>query len=343
MINLKLSISKSASIPAAFVCVTVRLFFDLALDGGTVHNGAWIAALLGALPAIPYLLCLDAVQSNLSTATLPRLMLLSATALDAGHVLRIVVRAASCLTLDHVTAQYLVPPLALMVLWCVWRNGDAVGYAAILWIRVFPALLLLVVALQLRHYNARWLHPLLGNGFSDIIRGSARASCWLVPATAIGFAADRSGDDSGRHSLITRLFFAPAFAALLLVLRLMMAPTGLRGLTWTGRLDALLTNGRAALYLQLPMILIFFISAFHLLTCECFAASALLQGLTPAVDGRLCAAIVMVACTGLSMSGFTDTALESAVPWLFVVVAATVALSAILQRDRKGGERPCAG
>ncbi len=343
MINLKLSVSRSASIPAAFVGVTVRLFFDLALDGGTIHNGAWIAALLGALPSIPYLLCLDAVRSNRSAATPLRLMLLSVTALDAAHVLTIVVRAAGCLTLEYVPARYLALPLALAVLWCVWRNGDAVGYAAILWIRVFPALLLLVVALQMRHYNAQWLLPLFGNGFRDIIRGAARTPGWFVPATAIYFSADRSDDDYGGRPSIARLFFAPVVAALLLVLRLMMVPTGLYGLTWIARLDALLTNGRAALYLQLPMILAFFISAFHLLTCECFAASALLQRLMPALDGRLCAAIVTIACTGMCMSGITAIAVEFTAPWLFIVVGMTVALSALLQRDRKGGERPCGG
>ena len=343
MIKLKLSISRSASIPAAFVGVTVRLFFDLALDGGTIHNGVWIAALLGALPSIPYLLCLDAVRSHRSAATPLRLMLLSVTALDAAHVLFIVVRAAGCLTLDHVPARYLALPLALTVLWCVWRNGDAVGYASILWIRIFPALLLLVVALQMRHYNARWLLPLLGSGFGDIVRGGLRTSGWFIPATAIYFCADPLDDNSGRQPSVARLFFAPAVAALLLVLRLMMAPTGMYELTWVARLDALLTNGRAALYLQLPMILAFFISAFHLLACEGFAASELLQQLVPALDGRACATIVTVACTLLCMSGFTVAAMEFAAPWFFVAVAATVALTSLLQRDKRGGERPCVG
>lgn len=343
MIALKLSISGSAWIPAAFVAATVRIFLDLALDGGAIHNGAWIAALLGALPAIPYLLCLDAVQSDARAAKPFRLVLLSVTALDAAHMLSLAVHAAGCLTLDYVPAYSLALPLALATLWCVCRNGDAVGYAALLWIRLFPALLLLVVALQLRHYNGRWLLPLLGNGISEIIRGGARASGWFVPATAIYFAVDRSADASGNRFPITGLCFAPVVASLLLMLRLMMAPTGLNGLTWAARLDTLLTNGRAALYLQLPMILAFFISALHLLACECFAASALLQRLAPALGGRLCAAIVTLACMGLSMSGLTGAAVELIAPWLYVAAAAVVALSALLRQRPKGGERPCEG
>lgn len=341
MITLKLSISKSASVPAAFVAATVRIFLDLALDSGAI-NGAWIAALLGALPAIPYLLCLDAVQSNTRAEAPLLLMLLAVAALDAAHMLSVTVRAAGYLTLDYVPAPYLALPLALAILWCVWRNGDAVGYAALLWIRLFPALLLLVVALQLRHYNARWLLPLLGNGIGDIIRGCARASGWFVPATAIFFAVDRSGDGSGERPSIAGLCYAPVIAAVLLALRLMMAPTG-PGMTWAARLDALLTNGRAALYLQLPMILAFFISALHLLVCECFAASALLQRLAPALDGRLCAAIATFACAGLSMSGLTGAFVEFIAPWLYVAAAVAVALLALLRPRPKGGERPCEG
>jgi len=343
MITLKLSISRRASIPAAFVGATVRIFLDLALDGGTIHNGAWIAALSGALPVIPYLICLDAVQSNQMASTSLRLILMTVTALDAAHVLSICVRAAGYLALDYVPVQYVALPLALAVLWCVWRSGDAVGYAAMLWVRVFPALLLLVVALQIRHYNPRWLLPMLGNGFRNITTDAARASGWFVPATAIYFVADNSGDRTGKRPLIVWLFFAPAVAALLLILRLMMAPTGLYDLTWEARLDALLTNGRAPLYLQLPMILVFFISTLHLLTGECFAASALLQRLIPALGDRLCAAVVTVACTGISLSGFTVDAVDFIAPWLYVAVAVPVALSALVQRMPKGGGRPCGG
>ena len=343
MITLKLSISRSAAIPAAFAGAAVRIFIDFALDGGAIHNGVWIASLLSALPAIPYLLCLDAVQYNRRVAAPLRIMLLSVTALDAAHVLSICARVAGNLALDYVPVQYVTLPLALAVLWCVWHNGDAVGYAAILWIKAFPVLLLLVVALQMRHYNPRWLFPLLGDGFREITRGATRASGWFIPATAIYFVAESSGDRKGRRPLITWLFFAPAVVALLLILRLMMAPTGVYGLTWEARLDALLTNGRAPLYLQLPMILAFFISTLHLLASECFAASALLQRFIPALGGRLCAAVVTVACTSLSLSPFTGDAVDFIATWVYVAVAVPVALSALMRRTLKGGERPCAG
>jgi len=52
---------------------------------------------------------------------------------------------------------------------------------------------------------------------------------------------------------------------------------------------------------------------------------------------------VTVAWTGLSLSGFTVTAVDFIAPWLYVAVAATAALSSLLQGAPKGGERPCNG
>lgn len=320
-----------------------RIFLDLALDGGTLHNGIWIAALFGALPVIPYLDSLDAVHADRRSAKPLAIILLSITLLDSARVLAIVTRAAGCLALEHIHVLFLILPLTLAVLWCVCRNGDAVGYAAILWTRVFPALLLLVMLLQIRHYDPRWLFPLLGNGWRDIIGDGARVSGWFVPATAICAIADKPDAGPGRRSPFALPVLASAAAALLLALRLMMTPTGLYETPWLSRLDALLTNGRAPLYLQFPMILVFFISALHLLACEGFAASALAQRMLPTLDGRACAALALSGSAYLSVSGFASMALDGKAPWIFVAAGLSVALTMLLQRAQKGGERPCDG
>ena len=260
--------------------------------------------------------------------------------LDAAQVLSVIVRASDCLTLDHVPAIWLTLPVALVMFWCVWRNGDAIGYAAILWSKAFPALMLLVVLLQTRHYRPEWLMPLLGNGWRDIVRGGVRASGCLAASTAVLLTADGTGKARSRGHGFGWLALAPAIAALLLALRLMMAPTGAGGMPWTARLDALLTNGRAPLYLQLPMILAFFIGLLHLLACDGFAASALLQGLIPALDGRLCGAIVAVVSLILSLRGFPGS---GATPWLFLVAAPAVALTAMIQSASVRGDRRCEG
>ena len=327
--------------PAAFAALVARIFLDLALDGDGIHNGAWIAAILGALPAMPYLLCLDVLPNDRSAGGPLWLLLLAVTALDVAHVLAVVVRISGYLALDYVADLLLLLPVATAMLWGVGRNGDAIGYAATLWCRLFLVLMAVVILMQLRHYHARWLFPLLGNGWRDITSSSVRVSGWFVTGTAVMLVSDNGrGDRMNRH-FILRLAFAPVTAALLLLPRLMMVPTGRQGLSWLGRLDALLTNGRAPLYLQLPLILACFAGLFHLLVCECFAASALLQRLIPKLDGRVCAFIVVLVCGFLALSGVISPILNAIAPWLFVMGSVGVTLTLMLHRAFKGGEASC--
>ena len=60
---------------------------------------------------------------------------------------------------------------------------------------------------------------------------------------------------------------------------------------WLARIDSLLTNGRAPLYLQMPMLLIWYAALLHLSACAGFCAACHLQRMLPSVDGRLCAAL----------------------------------------------------
>lgn len=341
---MKLDISRRAAMPAAFVAISTRLFLDLGLDGGTIHNGVWIAALLGALPTIPYLLCLDAVSTAHNQKAFSRWLLfpllLTIVVTDAARVLSIVARAAGYLTLERVPALWLVLPMALAMLWCVWRNGDAIGYAATLWTRVLPALMLVVLLLQARHFRAEWLHPLLGDGWRTIFGDGVRASGCFVPATALLLVCRETDNHVAHRFGLGWLCLAPAVSALLLILRLMMTPTALNGMPWLERLDALLTNGRAPLYLQLPMITAFFTGLMHLLACECFAAAALLQRCFPGLNGRVCAALAILACTIMSLFNAPGAGMLS---WLFFATAPVVALAALMRPAAVGGGRSCAG
>ena len=341
---MKLSISRDAALPAAFVATATRIFLDLALDGVPIHNGAWIAALLGALPALPYLICLDILAGRLSDGPARRSLtglLLAVTALDAARIVSVALRTAGFFTLEPASLVVLVLPVTLATLWCTWRNGDAIGYAAMLWRRVFPALMLAIILLQWRHYRVQWLRPWLGKGWGNIVEGAIRTSGCYVPATSILFVCkpvNRGGE--WRHEA-ARVAIASAVAALLLVLRLMMTPSGIDDMPWISRLDALLTNGRAPLYLQLPMIVAFFVGIMHLLACECFAASALLQRLAPGLGGRVCAGIVTSMSAILPFVYSFRSIQDRLMPWLFAVAALPVALAALSENGLLGGKRPC--
>jgi hypothetical protein len=340
---MKLSISRDAVLPAAFVSAATRIFLDLALDGNPIHNGVWIAALLGALPVIPYLICLDLLAGQHDPPARRSLagLLLTVTALDAARIVSVVLRTSGFLTLEPVNPVILVIPMALATLWCIWRNGDAIGYAAMLWRRAFPVLMLVVILLQWGHYRAQWIRPWLGNGWGDIVEGASRTASCYVPATSILFVCKPADKAVKWRPAVARIVLASAVAALLLVLRLMMLPSGMSDTPWISRLDALLTNGRAPLYLQLPMIVGFFTGIMHLLTCECFAASALLQQLVPGLGGRACAGIVVLICATLPFTVFFRSMQDHVIPWLFVDAAVPVALATLSQFRLQGGKRPC--
>ena len=334
---MKLRISRSAAWPAAFCAVSSGVFLTLSLGDGATHNGAWIAALLSALPTLPWLTGLDALRSSLNgRAGIPlKVALLIGCAWNGAVVLSFVTRSADYLTLNHVPAAVIALPLVLALLWCLWRNGDALGWFALLWTRVFPAFMLLVLLLQLRHYRPAWLCPLFGDGWRTLLKSGAMATGAYVPAGALLLVSD-----APKHGKVARAsavsIRGAVVAAALLALWLMMTPTVRSGDTWLYRLDTLLTNGRAPLYLQLPMIVLWFISLAQLLSCACFAAAALLQRLVSKLDGRICAVIVVLVCALAAWYGMAEIH-PGALAWLFVVAAALTAFGA----GRMRGEQTC--
>lgn len=346
---MKLRISRASAIAAAFVAVSARVFLAFAVDFDATHNGVWLSALLGLLPAIPWLMLLDVLSAEQSQMRVPvrvtlSLLLFSATLLDSSAVFATIVRSAGYLALDRVSTLGLSVPVCLAMLWSVSRNGDAVGYGAMLWLRLYPAFLLLVIILQFRQYRPEWLCPVLGKGWADIVRGSAGATGLAVPASAILFLTEARTDKAkrrDRHAAIPA--FAFVAAALFLILRLMMTPFQLQGNTWLNRLDALLTNGRAPLYLQLPIIVMWYASLFHLLACESFACAALLQRTLRRLDGRACTAMVALGTTLLALTGVPDLMRHSyAGQWLFMLTALFAVIVALSTLRSKGGAGRCA-
>ena len=338
---MRLRISRPAARAAAFTASAARVFYALAVETGTVHNGVWISALLGAILAIPLILAVGRSRGRGNRWLLA--VLCVASLADSGLVLSAIARSSSFLTMDEVRPILLSLPALLAVFWCVTRNGDAIGYGSMLWVRIFPALLLPVVLLQWRHYRPAWLLPLLGDGWRAIGLGGLRTAGCLIPYTALALVCeDETPENSSKGSFVAALSGGAVLAALLLLPRLMMAPTNVAGDDWITRLDTLLTNGRAPLYLQLPMILLWYGGLFHLTTCGSFAAALLLQRLIPALDGRLCALFALLAALAVALSPLPSALPGSAAqPWLFPAVTALAALRCWTLK-MKGGRRSCA-
>lgn len=341
---MKLEISTKNACTAALVALVARTFVGLMVDGDYVHNGAWISALLGGIASIPWLLCLVRLRNlrmdHRKVHALPlSLSLLAALIMDASQMLSAIVRSACYLTLTSGNAVILLLPTCIAVFWCVTRGGNAVGYSAALWIRLFPLFMIAIVVLQLGHYQTAWLSPLLGPGWREIIYGGARTAEWImIVSSLLLIPSEHAGEKTRGTILIRTLVIAEGVLTLLITLRLMMTPTMLKGSeTWLKRLDSLIVNGRAPLYLQLPMIVLWFAGLLHLLMCECFTAAALLQQLLPRIDGRACAGMTISVIAALSRYVGSGGSLETYLHSIAVILPLCAAFTIVsLSHHRRG-------
>ena len=340
--NLRIS-SKPAAF-AASSAMTARAFCDMAMNAGVSGGAACLSVILGAAMAVPVLLAFLAVARG---GALPARKGLEAALLGLGltgtaRTMSVIVRSAGYLALDRASPVVLTLPAALAMLWAVTRNGDGIGYSAMLWVRIFPVFAVIIAAMQFPYYRPQWLRPMLGCGWGAIIAnaiGTAGGFCsiggiWLVMAPSEGGGKPVKG-------ILVACAAAAGTAALLLFLRLMMMPPVRpgSGFTWQMRLDSLLTNGRAPLYLQMPMIAAWYAGLLHLLACAGFTAAALAQRLIPALDGRACAAAAALCASVLCASGFSEGRLtEWLYQWQYVVLAVASGLAAAA-----GGIKRCAG
>lgn len=340
---MKLSISPSAARAASFVAIVARIVLDNAVSAPSTHNGAWLCPLLALVLALPWALCADHLRRHAGRRRRPLYAVLAAaTALDGADNLCAIARSAGYLALDRVPVRILVLPVSLALLWCLMKNGNAIGYAAMLWMRLAPVLLIVVAVMQLHCLCPEWLQPLLGSGWRAIATGSVRTASHILPCAALLLIADGTEEEKRPGiGLTAMLLIAAALGALLLLMHLMMSPTPSRPTQWINRLDNLLTNGRAPLYLQLPMISAWYAGLLHLLLCEGFGCAALLQRLFPALDGRLCAVLAVAGTGAVALFQNTTMLTDALWPWLYCVAALLAAL-AVLASLGKGGRKSCA-
>ena len=258
--------SASAAVAAA---VIARLFSGLMAETPDVHNGAWLSAVIGLAVALPVLFVMQRWKMPLFRWALALFLIY-----DAYDVLENAAFSESFIAFDHMPVIVLMLPLVLAAARCVGLGGDALGAAARLWLIAFVPLIVIVLLYQWPYYRPGWLAPALGFGLGGILRAGVRCAGWMI---ALGGAGLMLCPDMTFGHMAGRLAMAAAVAALLIVLRLMMAPAlDAAGMDRRVQLDALLTNGRAPLYTQLPMIVMWTVGMLHALCFEAWAALALL-------------------------------------------------------------------
>ena len=326
---MKLTVSERPAHAAVRCAVAARLFLGLAVEMPATRNGAWISALIGGLLAAPWLICLRYARNRAAWPL--RLSLVLIALPDAANVLAATVRCAGYLALDRASPALLAVPLGLAMLWSVWRCGDAIGYAGMIWARIALPVLLAVALLQGRYLRPAWLAPVLGSGWPSLITGGVHAAGWIVSASAVLAVAD---NESARPAY-GALACGAAMAAALILLTGMLTPTRTSS-AWLIRLDDVLCNGRTPLYLQLPLIALWFAALFHLLASQCFAVAALVKRMT-GLNGKLCGAAAVLAVLGLSRSALLPALADGIANYGFLIVSTCTVLSMRM----KGGRKAC--
>lgn len=299
---MKTALSRSSAAAGAGAAVLAQLFYKMTVDTSGVLNGAWLSAIVGLVLALPVIWLIGRLRPR-SGLLAPALLVFSL--LDAASAMECIGFSASWLAFTHVPVLALMLPLALATLRCTALGGDAIGASARVWMWVLAALMAVVIAYQLPYYHPAWVFPLLGDSAAEVPRMGLRAAGWIVtPVSAAMLLCDEA--PRARRVLLC-CAVAVAAAAALILLRLMMAPTaGELGLSRMVRIDALLTNGRAPLYLQLPMTVIWFVAMLHLLCFEGFASAALAKKCVPVLPDWTCGAAATVVVFALAAAQCFD-------------------------------------
>ena len=331
---MKQTLSPSAAMAGAGAAVLARLYYGLTVESPGSPGGAWLSALLGmglALPAVHWARPLG----RQGGALIP--LLLALTAVDAASVMEGTAFSESFLAFSHVAVPVLMLPLALAALRVTLLGGNAIGSAARVWMRALSVLMAVVVACQWPWYRPAWLMPLLGDGPAAVLRRGVQSAGWISMLAMGTMSLCEKPPRAGRVTVCLAL--SAGVAAVLIALRLMMAPQ-LAGavLSRSARVDALLTNGRAPLNLQLPMIVIWFMAMLHLLCFEGFLTAALLNRCFPRLNWGLCCAVTVAGVYAMAAFGFRETT------WLAAARFLTLLLAILAARMwRKGGARACEG
>ena len=333
---MRLELSGSATTAALSSAVAARLFYGLALDASEAANAAWLAAPVGFALALPVIWAFCKVGKG---AARPLASLLFVPlSLDAAAAIECTAFSESCLALQHASTAFLMLPLLLAMLRCAWLGGDAVGGAARISARLIALLLFIVLLYQLPYFNPGWLTPIWGTGMTGILHSGIRAAGWIGLLCAS--SAIVCEDDLTPQSILPVVLFATAAATLLVALRQMMSPVMTMGhVDRAVSIDALLANGRAPLYLQLPMIVAWLVGMLHLMAFEGIAACALLHRLFPGLKEGICIALGLLPIAALSLLRVPRMGMiREAFPYLYHAMA----VSAVILWIMKGGKAKCA-
>lgn len=346
---MNLSITQGAAAAVTSVAIITRIFFGLIIDSSDLYNAAWLCVPLGGFFAFPliYVLhhCGISLHQEWTTTCSCGALLKKASAViflffasfNGAIALSGISSSASYIGFETTAPIYLMLPVIAIGIWCAFSNGNAIGFSARIWCKSIPLLLLITIIIQLPDYRPSWLSPILGYGWKGLLEGSIKTAGWISSMTGACIIAERNASINKEHFKPLKLLaIITAVATILIATQLMMSPSLIYspGRSRLYQLDTLLTNGRSALSLQFPMIVIWFTSLLFLWAYNCYIASAMLQYIFGKLDGRLCG-VISVICSLLTLS-CTPRSTESIISnWQYIANFLGVALIIVSQLRRK--------
>jgi len=348
---MKIQIGEAAASSLILPAVTMRVYYGIAIDTPSVGNAGWLSALLGGLLALPFMLAVRQLRKQCasspvadvesSQAAKPLMVVFAfSAAFDSAFITNAIAGSASYIALNAISLLYLILPQLALCLWCLTRNGNAIGTSAGVWNRILPLLMLIVVILQLPDYRPAWLTPIFGPGLPEIIDGAISTAGWLSLSAGLLLAAENEpGVPKPRIRPLTGLLLCVGIAAFLLALRSLMTPTLPESTLATRyfRQDILISNGRASLSLQLPLTILWFMGLFYLLLYDALSCALMVQNIFPKLNRLPCLLITLGITIGIIVSGIGNRSAGQLISrWLFAAHGGTTALW-MLVRFRKGG------
>lgn len=339
---MKLQISTDAVCAFAGLAISARVVCGTLIDMPELLNAGWIAAILGALFALPPMIAVRCCKQNSVQPSKLICGVFCAIAIcDAAVASSSIADSASYMALNTTPAVYLMFPQLALCLFCLRLNGDALGTSAGIWRRILPWLLLIVIFLQAKDYRPEWLTPILGPGIPTILSGALRIAGWFTLPVGLYLIAEPG--IAGKPSLLRplkTLGISSGFAILICLIFSMTTPaiTDSNLYTRAFRLDALLANGRTGLAQQLPSIALWYLGLFYALLFDLFIAVAMLQRIRPDWNRHTCIWITLIV-TGIlgadSLSGRTASLLLA--DWLYPAQSILLAITMIIPLLKKKG------
>lgn len=248
------------------VAVGVRLFFDVAIDQPGLLNAGWLTTLGACALTLPLAFCLYYLRKTWAVPPSEKftgwaarafaLILCLFSLYDCGCALRLFILSAQHTALESIHPWLLIPLLALAAGLCCLTGAQAVSSAARVSLGILAVMMVIIVAVQLRSLNVRWLTPVLGPGVDDLAQPLPHLAGLMTSLVPLWLLKGSSEKRPKALSMPALTGYIALAVSLLLVLFYMLAPmmTGVPD-TRLFRFDRLLTNGRVSISLQLVLLL----------------------------------------------------------------------------------------